>query len=327
MPSDARIADILAALEPVAAPFRAAIVAAADELNAFLAAQRAPREERTVREAVRLGGFAAGRIDPGRFAELTGGDAAPDPIRLGRLEQAREVLAAFLASGDDLYRVRVPPGADLHDALRDAFAWRGRVFNAARAFELIRAGAALREPVGNSLDYRAWSRPQRAIAPPLVVELNGADLHVGGIAEYLDGGQKIVLLVEGPAAPAPLARLIAPDTFVVQTEAADDVAQLGDVDGPGVVAIMPAGCARFTHRPRTGTRVWQRITIEHLPDAPAHAVAGGSLRRQLEELAWLRELAEAPADALPSAEPETPEAAPADRLAAWLLKQTDLRED
>jgi hypothetical protein len=34
-----------------------------------------------------------------------------------------------------------------------------------------------------------------------VVEVDGGDLQAGGLAEFLDGAQKIVLVVRGPAPP------------------------------------------------------------------------------------------------------------------------------
>jgi hypothetical protein len=277
-----------------------------------------------------LGDFAAHHIDAARFAELTGTAEALDWMRVGRLEQAEDVLAEFVGRGDELYRVVVMPGADLRDAVRDALAQRGRIFNAAHAVELLRAGAALRAPVGEALDFRDWTKVQRTIAPPLIVDVAGADLQVDGLGEYLDGTQKIALLVHGPAAPAPLARLIAPATFVLQTNRVADLALLADVPGAGIAAVLPDGCARFIHDPRRGAQLRQRLHAEFIPEPPTVAVAGGSLRQQVQDLAWLGELVRVAAASAPTtngaAEP-APAAAPADRLAAWLLSQTDLRQE
>jgi hypothetical protein len=329
MPSDPRFAETLRALQAASSPFQTAIVGAVDELRAFLAAQRAPRAQRASSEAVKLGEFAAGRIDAAKFAELVGVATTLDSIRLGRLEQAYEVLDEFVRRGDELFRLDVQPGGDLRDAVRTTLAARGRVFNAAHEFDLLSCGGALREPVGEALDFRNWSKPQRTLAPPLIVEVNGADVQADGLAEYLDGTQKIVLLVNGPVAPAPLARLIGPATFVMQTSDVAQLTLLAEFNGPGIAAVLPEGCARFVHDPRRGAQLGQRLHIDLIPETPAKAVAGGSLRAQQQDLAWLAELARLATSSAPltvEVEPAAP-AAPADQLAAWLLSQLPAGEE
>jgi hypothetical protein len=327
MQSDDRSARALAALTLSRDVFHSAVVTAIDELTAFLSEQRAPLEERAAQESVRLGVFGADRIDIDRFSTIVGAAEALDPARLDALEHALRVLRGFAAQGDELYRVSVRRGADLRDVVRDALGARGRAFNTAHQIELLRTGRSTvpMELEYGTLDFRHWTKAERLLAPPLVIDVNGADLRVAGLAEYLDGAQKIVLIVDGAAAPAPLVRLIAPRTFVMQTS---DVAALGRFaafNGPGIAAVMPQGSAVFAHDPAGGPSLSQRLVVEHAPEPSPKAVAGGSAHRQAEELAWLAELARLAQRTEPAAaEPTAPAVTPADQLAAWLLRQTDL---
>jgi hypothetical protein len=331
MQSEDRTARALAALARPREVFRSAVVAAIEELHVFLAEQRAPAAQRMEQEAVRLGSFAAGHFDVARLSRVLGAVEALEPNRLDALDHALRILKGFAAQGDELYRVRVRRGADLRDTIRDALAARGRAFNTAHQIELLRTGRST-TPVEleyGTLDFRHWNRTERTLAPPLVVEVSGADVHVAALAEYLDGTQKIALLIDGAVAPAPLARLIAPHTFVMQTHDVAAIGRLANFDGPGIVAVMPetAAVARFTWDPSAGSAFAKRLQVEKLPERPKRAVAGGSARQQAEELAWLGQLA-----ALAAAAPAEPAAGaaaesavtPADQLAAWLLRQSDL---
>jgi hypothetical protein len=326
MPSDDRTARALAALARPRDTFHSALVEAVTSLRAFIAEQRAPQRSRAAHESARLGEFAAATFDAARFSQLVGAADAMDAARLERLEHALAVLASFADQGDELYRVRVEPGGDLRDTVRSALAARGRVFNATHQVELLRTG---RLPATASTDdglaFPQWSRLEKSIAPPLLVEVSGANLQVCGLAEYLDGAQKIVLVVDGPAAPAPLARLIAPQTFVMQTVDPDGVRQLADFDGAGIAAVMAEGSAEFVHDPSAGSTLARRLRTGTVPEAPARGIAGGSVRRQAEELAWLKELAAyasaaaSAAAAAPGEDQADEGAEPADRLAGWLL--------
>lgn len=325
MPSDARSRQALAALERPRALFHSAIVAAVDELRTLLADYRAPAAERSAQESARLGAFAGGHIDVARFATLVGGPAQLDAARIDRLEQALTLLDSFVQQGESLYRVHVQHGVDLRNAVRGELAARGTVFRAAHEVALLRSGGSLGAPIGDAaLMFRHWRRAEKDLAPPIVVEVAGTDLYAAGLAEFMDGAQKIVLVVDGPAAPAPLAHLIAPRTFVMQTTDAAALARLGEYDGPGIAALLPDGCARFTHDPARGTTLAQRLTVEFVPDPPQRGVAGGSARQQAEDVAWLAELARLAAlGAARGEEPaETEQSAPADQLAAWLLRMS-----
>jgi hypothetical protein len=327
MQSDDRITTVLSALRGPREAFDAAIVSAIDELGIFLAEQRVPAHEHVAQESVRLGNFAAGRIDVERFAAIVGRVTAVSPAALDRIAHVVDLLTAFRGQGDRLYRVRVLPGADVRDTVRDALAVRGRLFNAGRHVEQLRTGTDVPE-LEEVLCFSRWLKSERMLAPPLVVEVDGADLMADGLAEYLDGALKIVLIVSGLAPPAPLARLIAPHTFVMQCTDAAAVSYLAGFAGTGIAAVLPDGCARFRHDPSRGTRLSQRLEVELLPESVVRPSVGRyNPRRQAEDLAWLRELAQL--SDLARAQQhidatQNDDAAPADQLAGWLLRNADL---
>lgn len=325
MQCDERTTRALAALARPRELFETALTEAIDELGSFVQTQREPADRRAAQEGARLGEFAAGRIDVDRFSTLVGAAQSVDPHRLDRLEQALALLRDFAAQREDMYRIRVQPGVDLRDSVRGGLAARGRVFNTAHQVQLLRTGGSDRSADGG-LGFRSWSRLEKSIAPPLIVEVNGADLQVSGLAEYMDGAQKIVLLVDGAAAPAPLARLIAPHTFVLQTMDVAELERLASHDGPGIAAVVPESCARFCHDPSRGDSLAQRLDVTHMPEPPRRGIAGGSARQQAEELSWLGALwhrTRAAGADTSAAAPAAPAAGPADQLAAWLLTQVD----
>lgn len=323
MPSEDRTLSVLHALSVPRTAFDAALVSAIDELRTFHADQSAPAHERVAQESARLGSFAADRIDAGRFAAIVARAAQVTPATLERLGRVLALLVEFRALGDDLYRIRVEPGADLRDSVRAALAARGRLFNAARQVELLRSGATMGD-ANAPLDFGRWLRAERLLAPPLVVEVDGADLMADGLAEYLDGALKLALVVHGPAPVAPLARLISPQTFVMQTVDASAVAALGAFAGAGIAAVLPDSCARFVHDPARGVDLVRRLEVEALPDGALRAIGRSSAHRQGEELAWLRELAEFAALARAQQPPDDAHDVTipaADQLAGWLLRQ------
>jgi hypothetical protein len=329
MPSDELCMQALAALARPRNTFQSAVVAAVDELTVFLAEQRAPLAERASQEAVRLGAFGADRLDSDRFSRIVAAADVLDDGRLQQLGHALRVLRSFAAQGDELHRITMRRGADLRDTVRDALAARGRAFNTAHQIEILRtgrSGLSINLEYG-TLDFRHWTRAERLLAPPLVIQLNGGDLQPIGLAEYMDGAQKIVLVVDGAAPPAPLSRLIAPHTFVLQATDAAGLDRFAAFDGPGIAAILPQGCAVFTHDPARGTTLAQRLTVASVPAPSRRGVGGGSARQQAEELAWLEELARyaaLPAQGVDETAAEAPAVAPADQLAAWLLRQAEL---
>jgi len=329
--------------------FRAAISITANEIRGYLA-QRAGSDVEKPATAAALGTFAAGRIDPDRFARLLTPSRPPAGGSGTVLKQALAVLDDLEMQGNDLFRVRIDRGDDLAAEVGRALANAGRAFGAARVANAVRSnqvrpGEHEVEPALEGFPFRLWSKAERNLAPPMVVELAGADMVVAGLAAYLDGNQAIVLLVEGQAPPAPLARLITPGVFVMQSDDPGAVHRLGAVAGPAVVAVMPAGTARFVHSP-AGDGGTGHIEVSHLPaQEPRRPLGPISVFQQQQELRLLALLAsagkenEAPKPEVDGAEPIVHVAAqgnavvpgataadPVGTLAAWLLARVDLSD-
>jgi hypothetical protein len=287
--------------------FRSALAATAEQVRGFLAAARGGDGSGDA-----LGRFAAGRIDASRFDALFSRGRSADAAALAAAAAAQATLVEVAGLGDALFEAEAPPGASLRDVVAGALAEVGRAFGAARAFDLARGGRAA--PPG-PLPFDRWSHAERLLAPPLAVRVTGAGLRAEGLAEFLDGAQKIVLDVRGPCPLAPLVRLVTPGVFVLQTADGAGLDRFGAWEGPGVAAVVPEGVARFAHDPAAGSHPWERVTIGFLPEA--RAGAGRSRSEQAEERRQLEALA-----ARPFAEPApfaAPAGDPADRLAAWLL--------
>lgn len=334
MPSEDRAVRALEALSEDRDAFRSSVARAVDEVGGLLDRQRSSSDvERSGRS---LGAMAEGRIDPDRFASLLGKSDALEPEALEQLERAHEVLTEIHDEGDDLHRVRLEEGGSLRDAVAGATARMGRAFGAARTAELARSGRFRLEDHGGYLDafpFGMWNTREREIAPPLVVELAGRDLRPAGLCEFLDGGAKIALVVDGTAPPASLVRLVTPGVLVVQSAGAEGLAPFGEHEGAAVGALFDDGdgVARFTHRPDAGEDPASRLTVEELPgDETIRPVGTISRRQQLEELRQLEALSRLSAAASASENGGAPdgadeaEAEPADRLAGWLLRQSGL---
>jgi hypothetical protein len=186
--------------------------------------------------------------------------------------------------------------------------------------------------------FRRWSAAERAKAPPLVVEVDGKDLVVGGLAGFLDGTVKLVLVVRGASPPAPLVRLVTPGILVLQTSEAPELELVGKTTGPAIAALVPEEAGSFLHQPAAGGA---RVEVRRIPEEePKKGLGQISAFQQAEELGLLAALAESaagtgtaeagPAGAAGTAVgtadvPQRP-AEPVDKLAAWLLKQADLSD-
>jgi hypothetical protein len=325
MPSDPRIPQLLALLARPAAAYRSHVATTRERLRVLLASDNGADRIRH-----ELGAFGATRIDVSRFAELRHG-LVLDALSRTRLERASQQLMEIEAATDDtLFTADVAPGDSLRVAVARALARAGRAFGAEHVAELVRSGRYEPERHDRLFDafpFEWWNRVEREHAPPLVVSVDGADLRAGALAELLDGGVRIVLVVRGACTPAPLARLVTPGTLVMQTRDAAVVARVASFDGPAIAAIMDHDAAQFRHDPADGRKLWQRLTIISSPETPPRSTLGGvSPRQQREELLLLEALAERPA--LPDAPVEAliPGGAgdPADRLTAWLLTESGL---
>lgn len=339
MPSETRMvvtSDLalkaLEALAPRVEAFHSAVATAEAEIRSYVTHRRGVTEYRADQTLVELGPFAVGRIDPEKFASLVLAVDDVTPEAEGVMERAEQILAEF-AVGTDLHLVSVPKGGDLRDAVKGALNHVGQVFGAARAVELARSG--LFDPDQHNvflsaLPFRKWNREERQLAPPLVVELEAEDLLPAGLGEFVDGAVKVVLVVKGPTTPAPLARLITPGTYVVQTAVPADLAGLARSPHPGVALLFDesrAEQARFVHDPDAGEGPWQRLSVSHMPEQPAVG-RGRRAPTWLEELAHLETLARKPVGAGPEGAPEVEarkeETTAADQLAAFLLSRVDL---
>lgn len=337
MPSDDRLQLALTALEAPLRAFTSSLEATADEIRSHLGNRQSTWEMRVARVRAELGPLAEGRVDAERFAELFDSQEATDPIAIAVMKQALETLTALAAQGEQLCLVDVQPGGSLYEAVLRALGEIGRAFGAARVVHAVRAGGAkpgAADAPPETLPFARWTRNERRFAPPLVVRVQGGDLRAAALAEFLDGRQRIVLLVDGECAPTPLVRLAAPGTFVLQTADGTGLDRLLGWDGPGIAALVPGGAARFAHDPAGGAAAWQRVTIEFIPDkVPRKTIGGLSPAQQLEELELLRSLAARPAGAaaaaaepLASAVTGAPASEPADKLAAWILSRVDLSD-
>jgi hypothetical protein len=325
MPFDELKRRAFEALEPRRQAYHSAVATAVDEVRTVLEAGRPRRNGKGERLAAELGLFAAGRIDVDRVASVLGEEGVLTPDAVEGIEAAIGVLNGLLAQGDGLYTVKVPAGADLRNTVRDALSRAGAAFGAARAVECLRVGVPAPEYAGGFAPER-WNRAEREIAPPLVVELEGADLRPAGLVDYLEGRQALVLLVRKAAPPAALVRLVAPGVLVAQGPTAEVLGELGGWDGPAVLAIAAEATATFTYRPERdgpGSLVVQALSDRLRP------VGTLTLARQQSDLALLRMLDTVRAGgvvAAAAAPAASEEADPAAKLAAWLLRQAIIPE-
>ena len=328
MPFDELKRRVLDALDERREAYHSAVATAVDEVRTVLDAQKAPAGEKGTRAAAELGAFASGRIDTARFESLFSEEEKLDGDAVQKIEGALKTLTELMEAGEGLHQAKVRNGADLRDVVRGALARAGRAFGAGRTVERVRTG-------GEAVEYEdgfspiLWNRAERTVAPPLVVELDGADLRPAGLADYLEGGQAIVLLVRKPAPPAALARLITPGTLVAQAtmdkgiDAGLDALQAWG--GPAVLAVLPEGAAVFRYIPKEEGA--GELTIDTAPDSVSKPVGRLSTRRQTAELELLKLLDGAVAGRVVAAAGDgaSAEAAdPTDKLAAWLLRQATI---
>lgn len=332
MPSDSRIEIALRALADPIEKYRSAVVTTVEEVRGYLASHRADEERSDGNAEARLGVFAAGRIDAERFTSVLVDEGPEEPERLRKVEEAFQILHDIAAGDDSLFHVRLKKGRRLRDAVAERWAEIGRGFAAARVAGLATAGKLSANGVKQQLEplgFERWNATERQLGPPLVVELEGADLHAGDLAEFLDGSVKIVLVVNGEMAPAPLVRLITPSTFVLQTAGDMGLDRFAAAEGPAVAALVPPSAAQFIHDPAGGSSPGERLELISLPEGtPKNAVGGASVRQQVDELEQLRDLAGEPSAETAEGGAVAPAAGPVatkvDKLAAWLLSQADL---
>jgi hypothetical protein len=329
MPSDPRTAGVLTALEKPRERFRSAVAATLEEVRVHLDRQRSEAGDRLAVLAAELGPVGTRHIDVGRLAEVLGATPDVEPAVQDVMGRALEVLETIAARGNDAFLLELTAGENVYERAAGHLADLGRAMGAARAVDLARGGRYRPAEHGRWLErfpFGLWSQTERTLAPPLVIELEGADLRPAGLAEFLDGTQKIVLVVRGQTSPAPLVRLVAPRTFVAQDGDAAVVARLAGWEGPGIVALMPEGAASFVHDPALGPALDARLSVAGIPELDHRRRTGPfTTAQQKEEVEQLRSLQAAAAAT--SATPATAAplgSHPVDKLASWLLQQADL---
>ena len=326
MPSDPRLASVLTAMARPIAEFRTLIQDALAQAEAFVVAESADPMTRALRAGAELGPFAVGRIDAGRFATLFPAVPSVGPVARDALAHAIVTLGAVGDRGDSAFVVDLPGWGRLGTAVDRALAELGRAFGAVMLTEAVRSGRydpAAHATLLDPLEFRAWSKSARRFAPPLIVTLEGSDLHPGALSDYADGREKIVLVVRGAAAPAPLARCITPGTLVLQTTDGTGLDRIASFDGPAIAAVMPEGSAVFLHDPLAGREPWQRLTVRTLGEIPKRSVGGMSAWHMTEDRTLLSDLARTPF-AIPTTGGAPAHALGAndalDRVAAWLME-------
>lgn len=331
MPSDARFTVALAAMERPIAEFRSIIQGALAQAETFLAEQAADGGQRASRAGVELGRFAAGRVDPARFATIFPAVPPVTPAAMAALHRAIATLRAVADRGPDAFLVDLPKGGRLGAKVGDALAEFGRAFGAVILTDVVRGGryqASEHDRLLDPLDFHSWSKAERRFAPPLIVSLDGADLQVGALNDFADGREKIVLVVRGAAAPAPLARCITAGTMVLQTTDGSGLDRVAAYDGPAMAAVMPEGAAVFFHDPAAGREPWQRLTVHGLGEVPKRAISGMSAWQMTEDRTLLGDLARTPF-AIPvsggSPAPAVGSEDAVERIAAWLLGQPGMK--
>jgi len=317
---------------PIAGPqqeFRARIAAQIRLAETFLHENRSTDEEKASLAGHRLGAFAGGRINAGRFAGLLTAGHRTDPTTLARVDEAAAMLITLSERIEDLTKIDVAPRESLHAAVARALREIGYVFGAARIIELARTERLVESEHGRylrGLPFAMWSPAERAVTPAIRVRVRGEDLQVAGLADFLDGGLKLVLKVDGVCPPAALARLATPGVYVAQAASRAELDDFMTFDGPAVAAMVPDGAALFTHDPRRGEHTWQRFCVTAMPRAPRRALGGMSPFQQKEDLALLAELSSEPTFPAPEKGAEDALPDPTDQLASWLLGQAGLNQ-
>jgi len=344
--ADPRVEAVTTALDGPAQAFRSALAITTEEVRGLIESARpapGPGEPSgSDQREIALGAFAQEYMQLDRFVAFQTEDDETDQVTERRLEAVLDTLDGAREDARSCTVVEVSHGQSLFAEVERALANIGRVFGAARVVNLTRSAAyseAEHAVLLTGLEHRSWGPVERAVAPPLIITGEGRDLRAADLAGFLDGRQKIVLLVRGQVDPALLARLITPGTFVQQASEASELERFAAFDGPGIAALVAEPAARFVHDPAAGATPAERLTVDSLPRIEDIRPTGGALGGMTE--AWLRDgarhlasLAAAAggsaqsADGAPAAggatndEPE----APIDKLAAWLVNQTDLSD-
>ena len=199
MPSDTRVLVALKALQRPIAEFRATVDGALAQAVEFLATLESDPAARLGRVRGELGPFGDDRLSAEGFAALFARPAGSPLSHQDRYRSAVETLRDVLARGDGLFVAQVPSGGSLTRSVEDALSRIGRAFGAVLAMELVRAGTYRPEarPAAAAVRVPFVESRRAPVCAPLVVQVSGSDLHVGGLADYCDGRERLVLVVHG----------------------------------------------------------------------------------------------------------------------------------
>ncbi|MFH0946163.1 MAG: hypothetical protein V2A76_13265 [Planctomycetota bacterium] len=318
------------ALQAPLRTFRSAVAATVEEVRRLVESGQPVASTNGDDVHADMGAFAKDRIDLDRFAGLFANEGELDQVVQGRLREAIRTLDEVAADSSGCPIVEVGPETCLYDAVNGALGKIGRAFGAARVVNLTRSSEfdqSTHSQFLTQLSHNSWNSSERALAPPLIVIGGGAALRACDLASFLDGKQKIVLLVKDRTDPGLLARLITPGTFVMQTTEPGDLGRFAAFDGPGIAALVTGTAAQFVHDPGAGDSPARRLTVTQMPSLDSvRALGGMSIAWQQEGLRHLEALA---ATASPqdqeqaeSTEPMTP----LEKLAAWLVSQANLED-
>ena len=228
MPSDDRIKQALELVSGQAEAFRSALAVTIDQMRSYADSQGAAKDKKADHLATELGPFATNLVDSHRLSQIVCDTEESSAAALKVVVQARKALSELADKQDDLFVLDLDAGQNLWHAVDKTLANLGRAFSAARAFEQAKANGRVAAEAGSPLPFREWTSRERLLAPPLVIAVDGDQCRAHGLAEFLDGTQKIILLVRGESTPAPLVRLVTPGTYVAQTNELSGLKGIGN---------------------------------------------------------------------------------------------------
>lgn len=333
MLSDDQYQSVKSAATEAAGSFHSAVTTTVEQVRGYLEGHgengRSPGEQ----FRAELGGFAADIVDVDRFSETFASRGVVTMQSVEAVERAFEVLSGFLGQDEVVSELAVPPGGDPVAEVDRALTRIGRAFGAAHVVELSKTGRYSpdqHDVLLEGLPFQQWTKTERRLTPPLVVRVDGSDLQLAGLQSFLDDGVRLLFLVQGKCSPAPLVGLIAPQTLVIQSKDIKRAREVLDWKGAGVAAAVEGDVAEFVHDPRLGGGLSERLTVLSWPKMePSRPLGQKSLFQLRQELDHLRSLAALKSGEVTELSSTDAQGAklenPADRLAAWLLKQADLR--
>lgn len=321
MQSDPRTGIALEAIRPRTELFLSALAVTSEETRGLLSGTGDSTDD----HSVALGNFASGHVDVERFSAFTSASAQVDAAAEIPIRAAQKVLNDLLRMGDDLFVLEMTESANLAAQVDRRLAVIGIAFAAAHVIDLAKRGKYDDEQHALILDGLAWSdwsQAERALAPGLVIKLDGSDFVPAQVAPYLDGAMKVVFVVDGDAPAAAMTRLVTPGVYVQQECGENALESFAAFEGTAAAALLPKGAVEFIHDPLAGETSFERFTkLERPSEIRKRAIGGISPAQQAEDLALLEALATISSPAGEAASD------PAGKLSAWLLNQTNLAGD